>query len=226
MGLSTSSHFRPNPSTIKNHNVCTEYSVNMSLNYTTRSIPHPIPSSLGSTTMLRAEDVVNESLPNLPCHTLNFLNGLLQPAGYLCSHTLKVNMVALSHVGHGGRSVDMCAIGSDGMDSRLHDLLNQSKALKSSSGQKYRLFSLGSSSLCCCRRSSRQNNGYTDLSGCGLRIWVEVRHVHEVNGGAVIDGLQTPACVEVTHSIASLVSPSCGLGRRQLWAERAEGGLV
>lgn len=169
--------------------------------------------------MLGTEDIVDKSLPDLPRHTLHLFDRLLQLGGDLRCNALEVNVVAFSYVGHGGWRVNMCAVGSDSMNGRLHDLLDQSKALILSSGQKYRLFSLGSGCLCRRRRSSRQDNGYTDLSGCGLRIRVEIRHVHEVDGGSVIDSLQASTCVEVTHGIAGLVSPGCGFRGGQLWAQ-------
>jgi len=99
--------------------------------------------------MLGAEDVFNETLPDLLCHALGFLNRLLDLLCNLRSHTLKVNMVALRHIRHRRRRVDVRAIGGGSVDGRLHDLLNQSKALILSSGQKYRLFSLSSGSLGC-----------------------------------------------------------------------------
>lgn len=161
--------------------------------------------------MLRAEDIVDEPLPDLPHHTLDLFDRLLQLSSNLRSHALEVNVVALCHISHSGRGVNVRAVGSDGVNGRLHDLLNQSKALILSSGQKYRLFSLSSGSLCRLRRSSRQNDGNTNFGGRRLRVWVEVRDEHEVNGRAVVDGLQASTCVEVTHGVTGLVGPGRGL---------------
>ncbi len=98
--------------------------------------------------MLRPENVFDESVPDLPCHTLGILDRLLQITCNLRSHALEVDMVAFRHIRYGGGSVDVRAIGRGSVDGRLHDLLDQSKALILSSGQKYRLFSLSSGSLC------------------------------------------------------------------------------
>jgi hypothetical protein len=45
---------------------------------------------------------------NLACHTTG--------------HALEVNVIAIGHVGHGGRSVDVCTVGSDSRDGWHHDL--------------------------------------------------------------------------------------------------------
>lgn len=98
--------------------------------------------------MLGTEDIVDKSSPDLPRHTLDLLDWLLQLVGNLRSHALKVDVVALGHIRHRRRRMDVRAVRSGSVDGRLHDLLDQSKALILSSGQKYRLFSLSSSSLC------------------------------------------------------------------------------
>lgn len=105
-------------------------------------------SSLGGAAVLgTTEDIVEEALPDLPCHTLDLLDRLLQVPCNLRCHTLEVNVVALCHVRHRRGRVDVRAVGGGSVDGRLHDLLDQSKALNLSSGQKYRLISLSSSSL-------------------------------------------------------------------------------
>lgn len=68
--------------------------------------------------MLGAEHIIDETFPDLSRHTLNLLDRLLQFVGHLCSHALEVDVVALSHVKHGGRGVDVCAVGSDSVDGR------------------------------------------------------------------------------------------------------------
>ena len=94
------------------------------------------------------EDIIEEALPDLRGHTLNLLDRLLQVPRDNCCHALEINMVTLRHVRHRRGRGDVRAVGGSSVDGRLHDLLDQSKALKLSSGQKYRLFSLSDSSLC------------------------------------------------------------------------------
>lgn len=93
------------------------------------------------------EDILEEALPDLPCHTLDLLCRLLQLPRNLRCHALKINVVAFCHVRHRRGRGDVRTVGSSSIDGRLHDLLDQSKALNLSSGQKYRLFSLSSGSL-------------------------------------------------------------------------------
>jgi hypothetical protein len=58
-----------------------------------------ISSSLGGAAVLGAtEDIIEEAFPNLPCHTLDLLDRLLQVPRDNCCHALEVNMVALCHV--------------------------------------------------------------------------------------------------------------------------------
>lgn len=113
--------------------------------------PHQVITclSLRGTAVLGAEDIFNEPFPDLPGHALSLLDRLLDLVCYLCSHTLEVNVIAFRHISHRRRRVNMRAIGGGSVDGRLHDLLDQSKARILSSGQKYRLFSLSSGSLCC-----------------------------------------------------------------------------
>lgn len=98
--------------------------------------------------MLGPEDVIDKSPPDLFRHTLDLFDRLLQFVRDLRSHALEVDVIALGHIGHRRWGVNMRAVRSGSVDGRLHDLLDQSKALILSSGQKYRLFSLSGSSLC------------------------------------------------------------------------------
>lgn len=98
--------------------------------------------------MLGTKDVLNKAVPDLLDHALSLLHRLLNVPCNLRSHTLEVNVVALRHIRNRGRRVDMRATGGSSVDGRLHHLHDQSKALKLSSGQKYRLFCLSGSSLC------------------------------------------------------------------------------
>jgi hypothetical protein len=43
-------------------------------------------------------------------------------ARHATGHALKINVIAIGHVGHGGRSVDVCTVSSDGRDGWNHDL--------------------------------------------------------------------------------------------------------
>lgn len=98
--------------------------------------------------MFGTKDVIDESLPDLLRHTLDLFDWLLQLIGNLRSHALEVDVIALGHVRHRRWGVNVRAVRSGSVNGRLHDLLDQSKALILSSGQKYRLFSLSGGSLC------------------------------------------------------------------------------
>jgi hypothetical protein len=61
----------------------------------------------------------------LPRHTLalNRLRHLLSNfTRHATRHALEINMIAIRHVGHGGRSMDMSAVGGYGTDGRNHNL--------------------------------------------------------------------------------------------------------
>jgi hypothetical protein len=98
--------------------------------------------------MFGTKDILKETVPDLLDHALSLLHRLLNVPCNLRSHTLEVKVVALRHISNRRRRVDMRATGGSSVDGRLHDLHDQSKALKLSSGQKYRLFGLSGSSLC------------------------------------------------------------------------------
>ena len=98
--------------------------------------------------MFRTKDILKETIPDMLDHALSLLNRLLNIPCSLRSHTLKVNVVSLRHIRDRRRRVYVRATGGSSVYGRSHDLHHQSKALKLSSGQKYRLFGLSDSSLC------------------------------------------------------------------------------
>jgi hypothetical protein len=75
--------------------------------------------------MLWANNVFPQPSQYLLRHALA-VDGLGQLRSNLARHTarhaLKINVVAIRHVGHCGRGVDVCAIGSDSIDGRSHHL--------------------------------------------------------------------------------------------------------
>ena len=103
---------------------------------------------LGCTAMFGTKDILNKTIPDLLDHALGLLHRLLDVLCHLRSHTLEVDVVAFRHISNRRRRVYVRAAGGSSVDGRLHDLHDQSKALKLSSGQKYRLFGLSGSSLC------------------------------------------------------------------------------
>lgn len=98
--------------------------------------------------MFGTKDILNKTIPDLLDHALGLLHRLLDVLCHLRSHTLEVDVVAFRHISNRRRRVYVRAAGGSSVDGRLHDLHDQSKALKLSSGQKYRLFGLSGSSLC------------------------------------------------------------------------------
>lgn len=151
MSLSTSSCYGPNGSTTERYNEHARRSLDTNPLATSITFPLLLPTyplSLRSTAVLGPEDVIDKSPPDLFRHTLDLFDRLLQFVRDLRCHALEVDVIALGHIGHRRWGVNMRAVRSGSVDGRLHDLLDQSKALILSSGQKYRLFSLSGSSLC------------------------------------------------------------------------------
>lgn len=99
---------------------------------------------------------------------------------------MKVNGVVVVDFGHGRRGVDVGTIGRNGVDGGQQD--------------GFLDLLLGEH----CIDGGLGKDGDADVDGGGIGIGVEIRNIGKVNGGGVIDSLETAAGVEVADRLAGV----------------------
>jgi hypothetical protein len=105
--------------------------------------------------------------------------------------------------------MDLGAIGRDGVDSRLHrDLtkpllgLECDKCKTEAGVETYGILALSTPAGNVGPWNNRDSNSHGHTSA----LQVELRQVHEVQGAGIVDGLQTPRCVEASDFVSGLGS--------------------
>jgi hypothetical protein len=160
---------------------------------------------------LGTKHIIEHAVPDLPHDTDLLLNGLCDSGDHEVGHGVEVDAVGVTvvRVGHGQDDGE----GRGGDDFGFHDLLvgslvtSPAYGLQGISARTYNLFDLRSVGACAGRGEVVGRDGHTHHNGAaGLGVvWVEVGKVGEIDGGRVVDGLESARSVEVTDSVG------CGL---------------